>query len=168
MPTLALTPAAARRLGVIVGPLMKQRRGYDKSVRVARVKLPPGVTAPLTGTAPWVRLSPPPSTNNLYATVGRKRVKSSRYVAWIERELPRLRELRPALPPVRICVALVGAWREHRDGGANVLKPLEDLVKRAGFVPDDNLKHVRGGMWEYQPDANAAAVVVWLETVEVM
>lgn len=88
-----------------------------------------------------ISLPLPPSTNNLYRNVpGKGRVKTKKYTGWI-REC--LWELKAGNFPkfkghyeINICV--LRKDRRKRDL-SNFLKPVEDLLVRAGIVEDDSL-----------------------------
>jgi hypothetical protein len=110
-----------------------------------------------------VRLPLPPSVNNLFATVQGRRVKSAAYRAWLGGAVADLSRLRkPERFPVRFCFAFGGDVNESRDGD-NLIKPLLDACVKAGVIPGDSLRHVRGWRGEYQPGAGDACVKVWFE-----
>ncbi len=85
----------------------------------------------------------PPSTNNLFATRGRKRVKTSEYRDWIAGALPILQRLRKVPGPVIVVVRVMGKVNAQRDLD-NLLKPIGDTLKHAGVIADDSIRHVSG------------------------
>lgn len=92
-----------------------------------------------------VALPVPPSTNNLFVTVGRRRVKSGEYRDWLAVVLPEVAKMkRPDRFPVRVIITLFGrppAVNLRRDV-ANLEKPVGDALVEAGVLPDDNLNYV--------------------------
>ena len=112
------------------------------------------------------RLTLPPSTNNLFITVKRRRVKSPQYRAWIEENRGEAGRLAtPTAFPVRVAIEVHGKLNVRRDLD-NIIKPTLDLLVSAGVLPDDNVRHVTGGRWEYHPSADEPHVVVWWEEVK--
>lgn len=122
---------------------------------------PPGRKA----TSPSARFTKPPTVNNLFLTAGRKRVKTPEYRAWIERnKVEAGRMSRPERFPVRACYRLCGKFNVRSDG-ANYEKPVVDLLVSEKVLPDDKLKYVTGGRWEYCPSSEEPHVIVWLEVI---
>lgn len=110
-----------------------------------------------------VRFSLPPSTNNLFISHGRKRVKSPKYRRWIsDNEDVAGTMPKPASFPVHVCYRLCGKVNARMDG-ANAEKATVDLLVSAGVLPDDSLTYVTGGRWEYQPGECEPFVLVWWE-----
>lgn len=104
-----------------------------------------------------VTLPLPPSTNNLFATVGSRRVKSREYKAWLANAEAALIELRkPAGLPAGVRVSVFGSVNRQRDLD-NMLKPVLDALVSAGVLPGDSLKYVTevrigyGGEWDDEP-----------------
>jgi Holliday junction resolvase RusA-like endonuclease len=112
-----------------------------------------------------VELTLPPSTNNLFFTKGRKRIKTTDYRDWIEQAEPILRRLKRVPGPVVIVVRVRGAVNMQRDLD-NLLKPLGDCLKLAEVIPDDSVKHVTGWDVKYVRGSKAETgrVVVSVET----
>lgn len=111
-------------------------------------------------------LSLPPSTNNLFITVERRRVKSPEYRAWItENEAEAGRLATPTAFPVRVRIEVHGKLNVRRDLD-NIIKPTLDLLVSVGVLPDDNVKYVTGGRWEYHPSADEPFVRVWWENAK--
>lgn len=84
----------------------------------------------------------PPSTNALFIAVGRRRVKSKLYTAWIAQSglMLNLSGMKPVSAPVRVSIR-VGRCNRARDLD-NTIKPLNDLLVRQGIIPDDNMMTV--------------------------
>lgn len=90
-----------------------------------------------------VMLPLPPSTNALFATVGKRRVKSEAYKAWLNEAryavLTRWRELgKPAWPdktPMLLAID-AGIGDRRRDLG-NIEKAVSDILAKELPVPDD-------------------------------
>lgn len=86
-----------------------------------------------------VEIPMPPTTNNLFVNLGRKRVKSKEYVAWIKEAGFFIREAPKLVQPVKINYFLT-----MRNGGSgdlsNRLKAIEDLLVKKEVIPDDNHK----------------------------
>lgn len=144
------------------------RRGRGRAVNVAALQ-DVGLTPPagppgfdLTATVPV-----PPSTNNLFVTIGRRRFKSPAYRAWLAVAVPLLARLRrPEVFPVRVLVTAF-AINEARDVD-NLAKPVSDALVTAGVLPGDS---IGAGVWEtlqrYRPDGPDGVAVVRIEAVEV-
>lgn len=112
-----------------------------------------------------VTLPLPPSTNNLFATVRGRRVKSREYKAWLATALALLVELRrPRTLPASIRASVFGKVNAARDLD-NLLKPIGDALVAAGVIPGDSVKYVTewrinyGGEW----DQEYPAVLVHVE-----
>lgn len=101
------------------------------------------------GTETCVELPPPPSTNNLFFTKGKRRFKTDEYKAWLASAVPILSRLKRPDLPCEIYLYLIGNWNERRDG-SNTVKAVEDALVAAGVIPDDSLKYVRREVWVYE------------------
>lgn len=102
----------------------------------------------------------PPSTNNLYATVGRRRIPTREYKAWREAAGPVVRRLAPATAfPVELRYTLTGKVNALRDIG-NVEKALTDQLVFEGVLPGDRLKFVGRIVLSHEPDEGEPRVVV--------
>ena len=113
------------------------------------------IVTPRSRTAATLPL--PPSTNNLFATVRGKRVKSREYRAWLSAVAPLLVELRPPKAlPAAVRVGVFGKVNAARDLD-NMLKPIGDALVAGGVLPGDSLKYVTewrvcyGGEWGAPP-----------------
>jgi hypothetical protein len=113
-----------------------------------------------------VRFDMAPSTNNLFITSGRRRVKSPDYRAWIEANTAEAKRLaKPSKYPVRVCWSLCGKVNQARDG-ANTEKAATDLLVSVGVLAGDSLKYVAGERWDYRPSDEPEYMLVWLEEIE--
>ncbi len=112
----------------------------------------------------WVALPLPPSVNNLFATVGNKRVKTKQYKAWLSDALTALVELKkPAPGKYRIWVVVGGDVDQQRDLD-NMLKPIGDVLVAAGIIPGDTVRHVVGWVVDYRAGADDPLVSVRVES----
>lgn len=93
------------------------------------------------GSLESVTLPIPPSTNHLFFTKGRRRIKSAEYRAWTSEVLPILRRLARVAPPVEIEVTVCGKVNAQRDLD-NMLKPIGDALVESGVIENDNVRHV--------------------------
>src|SRR5512146_1143626 len=102
---------------------------------------------------PTYVLAVPPSTNNLYANVGKGRRKKPAYSAWIRGELKALvaQRARPVEPPVSLHIVLP---EKTRGDASNRIKPCEDLLVKAGVIPDDRKAFVRSVTVDFGPVEN--------------
>ena len=79
----------------------------------------------------------PPSTNGLFATVGRRRVITSAYRQWRERagwELT-ISKSKPVTGPYKLTILLPARMRGDLD---NRVKATSDLLVSLGLTPDDH------------------------------
>lgn len=83
-----------------------------------------------------VSLPRPPSTNNLFASVGRKRIKTKRYEAWIHEasKMMLVAGQRPRFDG-RVRMLIEGAFKTDIDN----IKAVPDLLVKMGVLVDDNL-----------------------------
>ena len=82
----------------------------------------------------------PPSMNNLFATIGRKRVRSARYRAWLESAGWELAAQKPGTVagPYAVTMTFGRKDKRRRDIG-NLEKPCSDLLVAHRVVEDDSL-----------------------------
>ena len=87
-----------------------------------------------------LKLPPPPTANGLFATVGRRRIKSRRYRAWLTEAGWELQRQRNGCigGPWEADIALPTGLRGDAD---NYAKPILDLLVKHHIVDDD--KHCR-------------------------
>lgn len=83
-----------------------------------------------------LKLPPPPSTNGLFATVGRRRIKSRRYRRWLNAAGWELVAQRPGTiaGPWQVDIALPAGLRGDVDGR---IKAVLDLLVKHGVTADD-------------------------------
>jgi Holliday junction resolvase RusA-like endonuclease len=92
---------------------------------------------------PTFVLAVSPSTNHLYTNArGKGRRKTKQYASWIRGELKALvaQRARPIEPPVSILITLPELTRGD---ASNRVKAAEDLLVRAGVIPNDSKSVVR-------------------------
>lgn len=143
------------------GQLIDQLTGRPLGESVPARKDPLSV---LSGVLKRVQIAPPPSTNNLFLTSGRKRVQTPEYRAWLAQVVPELSKLeRPAVFPVAVVLTLVGRPPKinmRRDVG-NIEKACGDALVKAGVIPDDCLKYVTRCVQQYRTSDDGPGV--WVE-----
>lgn len=128
-------------------------------------KLARQILGPSIGTKDRVTVPQPPSTNNLFLTVGKRRVKTPEYRAWILRALPLFATMRPVTEyPVRFCALIRGKVHHARDWD-NYIKPLQDCAVSSGVLAADTLKYVWGGPVSYEAGDYEPVVDVWFTKV---
>lgn len=112
-------------------------------------------------TLPW-----PPAVNNLFFNAGKRRVRSSRYTAWIAEALTRLREQSPTPIKgsfhVRIICDRPNRIRRDLDG---LLKAPLDLLVAAGVIEDDSLAQSIAIQWSDAAPAKPGSVRVCVEGI---
>lgn len=91
-------------------------------------------------------INKPFSANQMYVPIARgKMAKSRKYNAWIEKNLPVLKEeMLPASQfPINVELLVMAnhLWRMKNDVD-NLVKPLIDLLVRAEIVPDDKTRFI--------------------------
>jgi Holliday junction resolvase RusA-like endonuclease len=91
-------------------------------------------------------INKPFSANQMYVPIARgKMAKSRKYNAWIEKNLPVLKEeMLPASQfPINVELLVMAnhLWRMKNDVD-NLVKPLIDLLVRAQIIPDDTSRYV--------------------------
>ena len=83
----------------------------------------------------------PPSTNNLFLSMGRKRVKTPEYRSWLQVAILSFRQLsKPERFTVEVVIQIHGGKRfnTRRDVG-NCEKSISDALVEAGVIPDDSI-----------------------------
>lgn len=93
----------------------------------------------------WLTLPFPPSVNNLFVNAGKRgRVKSSRYIMWLNDAGWELKSQRPAKMrgrvSVTICLCPIDKRLRDADNGA---KALLDLLVKHGVIEGDDSRFVR-------------------------
>ena len=89
----------------------------------------------------------------MYVPIARgKMVKSRKYNAWIEKNLPVLtEEMLPASQfPINVELLVMAnhLWRMKNDSD-NLVKPLIDLLVRAQIIPDDTSRYIENVQLRY-------------------
>jgi Holliday junction resolvase RusA-like endonuclease len=89
-----------------------------------------------------VSLPLPPSTNNLYVSIGKRRVISPRYRAWLEAAGKELiaQKPRPVLGDYDLWLYFVWPDQRRRDLD-NFIKAVSDLLVRHKLLDDDSRAH---------------------------
>ena len=88
----------------------------------------------------------PFSANKMYVPIARgKMIKSKKYNAWIDKNLPIMKEeMLPASQfPINVELLVMAnhLWRLKNDSD-NLVKPLIDLLVRAEIIPDDTSRYI--------------------------
>lgn len=102
----------------------------------------------------------PPSTNNLFATVRGRRVKSRAYKAWLleaGRAIGRVTAFAPA--PSEVTIKVMGKVNAQRDLD-NFAKPILDLLVFKGFLQADSLNYVSSIFLVFQQGGYEPRLVV--------
>lgn len=86
----------------------------------------------------------PPSVNNLFNTIGHRRVETPRYKAWKKscRDEMMMQRVRPVAGPVNIRVDLVAPDNRRRDAD-NCSKAVIDALVNAGVIEGDDQRFMR-------------------------
>jgi Holliday junction resolvase RusA-like endonuclease len=86
------------------------------------------------------------SANKMYAPIARgQMVKSKKYINWIEKHTPILKEkMEPAKEfPIDVEILVMASWDwKYKNDTDNLIKPIVDLLKRADIIPDDTTRYV--------------------------
>lgn len=115
-----------------------------------------------------ITVPPPPSANHIWRTGRRGRhYRSRNYETWV-RLCTLTCRAQPVACPVVVRIAIHGGkgWRATRDVD-NAIKPIVDLLRHLGVIPDDTTEQVRRIEVEYHPPqrrGDAARCVVEVET----
>lgn len=111
--------------------------------------LPP---LPSPGTILTLFLPLPPSTNNLFASLGNRRVKTKAYKVWVAEALAAVNKHGHFVPsPVAVTFTVQGKVFQARDLD-NMLKPSLDVLVTGEVIAGDSLKHVHSLSIHYSPD----------------
>lgn len=86
-----------------------------------------------------IQLPFPPTTNNLFVNVGKRRVRSKGYDAWLTEAAAMIWQQRPAklAGPYQMTVTADRPDNRRRDL-SNLIKSIEDLLVKCGIVADDS------------------------------
>jgi len=109
----------------------------------------------------------PPATNNLYLNVGKRRVRTKRYDAWIESAHAALALQRAGSlsGPYQFSMIVERPDRRKRDLDG-LLKPVLDLCVKAGLTPDDSLCQRIVAHWQSLEPVKDAQVIITLEPAQ--
>lgn len=115
-----------------------------------------------------IQLPYPPTTNNLFINVGKRRVRSAGYDAWLREASAMVAQQRPAKVhgPYRMTMLATRPDRRSRDLG-NLEKPVSDLLVKCGVVRDDSDAQAILLFWADGRPNKAAGVQVTIESVEI-
>jgi crossover junction endodeoxyribonuclease RusA len=87
-------------------------------------------------------LSYPPTANNLFVNVGKRRVPSAKYKSWKDGESwsikSRMVMQKPVCGPYTIIISAGRPDKRRRDID-NIIKPISDALVAGGAVSDDSL-----------------------------
>ncbi len=112
------------------------------------------------------RLPLPPSTNNLFATVRGRRVKSKEYKAWLQEAGRAVDQqgMYHVLAPVRVHLRIKGGagFSRARDLD-NALKPVLDLLVSVCVLAGDTVGHAPRMELEYTEDRSGAVATCEVE-----
>ncbi len=110
-------------------------------------------------TLPW-----PPGVNNLYATVGKRRIMSKRYTAWREEAgwLARAQRLPKVIGPYRISIVFDRPDKRKTDLDGRA-KAIIDLLVKIGMTPDDHLLESLTLSWSDKPPGKPGAAHIILQ-----
>jgi len=92
-----------------------------------------------------LELPMPPSTNNLFATVGKKRIRTVEYTAWAKEAGYLLNRQRPPLVAGKVSLLLEVEEPKtaRRQDVCNREKAVIDLLVNHGVIQSDDQRHVR-------------------------
>lgn len=96
----------------------------------------------------WLDIDMPPSVNSLYTNVSKRgRIKTTEYKGWLDATLP-FATLIAATNRLKGEVTVDYFFElgtSFRGDICNRIKPVEDLLVKAGFIADDNHRIIAGG-----------------------
>jgi len=108
----------------------------------------------------------PPSTNNLFANAGKRRIKTAAYSAWLDLASIGIKDShRLNLGPYSLHICLRRPDKRRRDLG-NLEKAVSDLLVANGVIQDDSLSQRITLQWD--DDLPAECVVIVQEAQEAM
>lgn len=113
-----------------------------------------------------LRLPFPPATNNLFLNAGKRRVRTKRYDAWIAEAMAEVFRQRVGRLDGRYAFAMRVERPDRRlrdlDG---LIKPVMDLLVKAGVTADDSLCQGIVVHWAGPDPVKNASVIVTVESV---
>lgn len=109
-----------------------------------------------TVTLPW-----PPALNNLYLNVGKRRIRTPRYDAWLAEALAAVREQRakPVFGSFAASIAVRAPDRRRRDLDG-YFKATLDLLVKAGVIEDDSKANSLAIWWSPEGPSKPGSVIV--------
>ena len=112
----------------------------------------------------------PYSANKMYAPIARgQMVKSKKYVDWIEKHTPILKEkMEPAKEfPIDVEILVMASWDwKYKNDTDNLIKPIVDLLKRADIIPDDTTRYVNSVKVRYLQGFKQPTICISYDTTE--
>jgi len=110
------------------------------------------------------------SANKMYAPIARgQMVKSKKYINWIEKHTPILKEkMEPAKEfPIDVEILVMASWDwKYKNDTDNLIKPIVDLLKRADIIPDDTTRYVNSVKVRYLQGFKQPTICISYETTE--
>lgn len=113
----------------------------------------------------YVRLPYPPSANNLFINIKHGRAPSPRYKAWLAAAATALHGAPQIAGAYHIAIHADRPDRRARDLD-NLLKPINDALKKAGVIEDDSLAVTLFAKWTGPDPVKDAKVMVSVSPVE--
>lgn len=107
-----------------------------------------------------IAISFPPSTNNLFATLGRRRVTSKEYSAWREANGWEIQVQKPGSIKGRVRLD-IKLEEGRRQDASNCIKAIEDLLVTNGVIEGDGPKHVRDVRARFDSSVSGALVEIF-------
>jgi len=121
-------------------------------------------------TQEWTGIIPlPPSANHCYRVARKRVIKSKAYVNWQFIAGLMLGKPTPVHGPVKVelLVHMGRKWNHKRDID-NLIKPVVDLVKSSGVIPDDNSRIVREVSIKFSDEKTInGSVTIFVKSLEV-
>ncbi len=110
------------------------------------------------------------SANKMYAPIARGRmVKSKKYINWIEKHTPILKEkMEPAKEfPIDVeILVMADTWWKMKNDTDNLIKPIVDLLKRANIIPDDTTRYVNSVKVRYLQGFKQPVICISYDTTD--
>lgn len=114
-----------------------------------------------------ITLPYPPAVNNLFATVGRRRIRSRRYEDWCEIAGLMLASQRPAKIKGPFTIRIIAERPDKRSRDLdNILKAPLDLLVTMGVIEDDSLAQEIVVGWSPKAPALPGRLVITVEAVQ--
>ncbi len=110
------------------------------------------------------------SANKMYAPIARgQMVKSKKYINWIEKHTPILKEkMEPAKEfPIDVeILVMADTWWKMKNDTDNLIKPIVDLLKRANIIPDDTTRYVNSVKVRYLQGFKQPVICISYDTTD--